>query len=90
MARDIARDVRRILRQQLNVDEAHILTSSSLIDDLGADSLSLIELTLALEEEFDVEISGRDSDRVVTVQDVVDLIEARTRKEPVDARATAP
>jgi acyl carrier protein len=51
---------------------------------------SLIELTLALEEAFDVEISGRDSDRVVTVQDVVDLIEARTRKESADARATAP
>lgn len=75
VSRDIASDVRRVVGRQLDVDDALISPSASFTEDLGADSLGLIELTLALEEEFDIDITDEEAQRVRTVQDAVQLVE---------------
>ena len=61
-------------RKQLGVAEASVEMESSFIDDLGADSLDIVELVMALEEEFDMEIPDTDAEKVVTVGDVVEYI----------------
>ncbi len=66
--------VKKIIVDQLGVAEANITLESSFIDDLGADSLDIVELIMALEEEFDIEIPDEDAEKVVTVSDVVDYI----------------
>lgn len=66
--------VKNIIVEQLGVAEAEIELDSSFIDDLGADSLDIVELIMALEEEFDIEIPDEDAEKVVTVQDVVDYL----------------
>ena len=58
----------------MGVSETSITTEASFIDDLGADSLDIVELIMALEEEFDLEIPDNDAEKVVTVGDVVDYI----------------
>jgi acyl carrier protein len=88
MNRDIAVAVRRVVHQQLHVDEARITPWSSLTKDLGADSLRLIELTLALEDEFGVEINDDDAESIRTVQDAIRFIETRV-KEGGSAGASA-
>ena len=66
--------VKEIIVEQLGVAEDSVTTEASLIDDLGADSLDIVELIMALEEEFDMEIPDADAEKVVTVGDVVDYI----------------
>ena len=66
--------VKKIIVDKLGVAEANITLESSFIDDLGADSLDIVELIMALEEEFDIEIPDEDAEKVVTVSDVVDYI----------------
>ena len=66
--------VKSIIVEQLGVVEGDINLDSSFVDDLGADSLDVVELIMALEEEFDIEIPDEDAEKVVTVQDVVDYI----------------
>lgn len=66
--------VKNIIVEQLGAAEAEIELDSSFIDDLGADSLDIVELIMALEEEFDIEIPDEDAEKVVTVQDVVDYL----------------
>ena len=66
--------VKEIIVEQLGVAENAINTEASFIDDLGADSLDIVELIMALEEEFDIEIPDSDAEKVVTVGDVVDYI----------------
>ena len=66
--------VKKIIVDQLGIAEANITLESSFIDDLGADSLDIVELIMALEEEFDIEIPDEDAEKVVTVSDVVDYI----------------
>ena len=66
--------VKEIIVEQLGVAEAAVTTEASFIDDLGADSLDIVELIMALEEEFDIEIPDNDAEKVVTVGDVVDYI----------------
>ena len=68
--------MRPIIAEQLNVEESEIKESTKLKDDLGADSLDLFELVMALEEEFDVEIPTEDLEKLSTVQDVADYVEA--------------
>ena len=75
MAKDIPSEVRRIIREQLDVEEAQIKPESSFIDDLGADSLGLVELVLAFEEAFKVEIPEEDSEKIRTVADAIQYIE---------------
>ena len=66
--------VKEIIIEQLGVAETAITMEASFIDDLGADSLDIVELIMALEEEFDLEIPDSDAEKVVTVGDVVDYI----------------
>lgn len=71
---DIFEKVKGIIVEQLGVTEASVTMEASFIDDLGADSLDIVELIMALEEEFDTEIPDGDAEKVVTVSDVVDYI----------------
>ena len=66
--------VKEIIVEQLGVAEDSVTTEASFIDDSGADSLDIVELIMALEEEFDMEIPDADAEKVVTVGDVVDYI----------------
>ena len=66
--------VKEIIVEQLGVADTAVTLEASFIDDLGADSLDIVELIMALEEEFDIEIPDADEEKVVTVTDVVDYI----------------
>lgn len=66
--------VKAIIVEQLQVNEDAVTQEASFIDDLGADSLDLVELIMALEEEFDIEIPDADAEKVVSVADVVNYI----------------
>ena len=66
--------VKEIIVEQLGVQESAVTMEASFIDDLGADSLDIVELIMALEEEFDLEIPDADAEKVATVGDVVDYI----------------
>lgn len=66
--------VKSIIVEQLGVAENTVVLEASFVDDLGADSLDIVELVMALEEEFDMEIPDTDAEKVVTVADVVDYI----------------
>jgi len=70
--------VREIIVDQLGVDEQQVVASASFIEDLGADSLDTVELVMALEEEFDVEISDEDAEKISKVQDAIDYINNNT------------
>ncbi|KYH35893.1 acyl carrier protein [Clostridium tepidiprofundi DSM 19306] len=72
--------VKNVIIDQLNVDEEEINLDSSFIDDLGADSLDVVELIMALEEEFDIEIPDEDAEKVSTVGDVVEYIKSRVEE----------
>lgn len=69
--------VRSILVDQLDVDEDSITLESSIADDLGADSLDVVDMVMSLEEEFDVEIPDEDIESMKTVGDIVKFIEAK-------------
>ena len=71
---EIIEKVKKIIVEQLGVAETSVTMEASFIDDLGADSLDIVELIMALEEEFDMEIPDSDAEKVVTVGDVVDYI----------------
>ena len=66
--------VKTIIVEQLGVADTAVTMEASFIDDLGADSLDIVELIMALEEEFDIEIPDADAEKVVTVSDVVEYI----------------
>lgn len=74
MAEEITSKVKQIIKEQLDVEEADIKPESSFIDDLGADSLGLVELVLAFEEAFEIDIPDEDTEQIRTVQDAVDYI----------------
>jgi len=74
MADDITAEVKKIIKEQLDVEEDDIKLESSFIDDLGADSLGLVELVLAFEEAFEIDIPDEDTEQIRTVQDAVDYI----------------
>ena len=71
---EIFEKVKSIIVEQLGVTETSVTMEASFIDDLGADSLDIVELIMALEEEFDIEIPDSDAEKVATVGDVVDYI----------------
>ena len=66
--------VKQIIVEQLGVDEAEVTPSASFVDDLGADSLDTVELVMAFEEAFEIEIPDEDAEKIRTVQDAVDYI----------------
>ena len=67
--------VRAIIAEQLDQDESEIVPEASFIDDLGADSLDLVELVMHMEEEFDVEIPDDDAENIRSVQDAINYIQ---------------
>ncbi len=70
--------VKQIVAEQLGVDEDQVTPEASFMDDLGADSLATVELVMALEEEFDIEISDEDAEKIQTVQDAAEYINAHS------------
>lgn len=71
---EVFEKVKSIIVEQLGATESSVIMEASFIDDLGADSLDIVELIMALEEEFDTEIPDADAEKIVTVGDVVDYI----------------
>ena len=76
---EIFEKVKSIIVEQLGVTETSVTMEASFIDDLGADSLDIVELVMALEEEFDIEIPDSDAEKVVTVSDVVEYIKENVK-----------
>jgi acyl carrier protein len=76
MAQDIENKIREKIAEQLGVATDEVTAEASFIEDLGADSLDIVELVMALEEEFNIEISDEDAEKIRTVKDVVSYIEA--------------
>jgi len=77
MAATVETRVKEIVCEQLGVSDEEVTPQASFIDDLGADSLDIVELVMALEEEYELEISDEDAEKIKTVQDVVTYIEGR-------------
>ena len=71
---EIFETIRQVIAEQLDIDEDEITLETSFVDDLDADSLDIVELMMALEEEFDLEISEEDAEKITTVNDVVTYI----------------
>ncbi len=71
--------VKNIIVEQLGVDAERVKAEASFIDDLGADSLDIVELVMAMEEEFDIEIPDEDAEKLRTVQDVYNYLETKVK-----------
>jgi acyl carrier protein len=76
---DIEEKVRAIICEQLSVPEEDVVTKASFVDDLGADSLDLVEMIMAMEEAFNISIADEDAEKIKTVQDAIDYIHANTQ-----------
>lgn len=74
---EVADKVKKIIVDQLGVSEEDVVPDASFVEDLGADSLDLTELIMAMEEEFDIEIADDDAQKILKVQDAIDYIENR-------------
>jgi acyl carrier protein len=74
---DVFSKVKEIIVDQLGIDEEEVTTDASFIDDLGADSLDIVELIMAFEEEFDIEIPDEDAEKITTVGEAVEYIESK-------------
>ena len=75
MADDISSKVKKIVADHLGIDEAKVTEESSFIDDLGADSLDTVELVMAFEEKFNIEIPDDAAETILTVKDAIDFIQ---------------
>jgi acyl carrier protein len=71
--------VKQIIVDQLSVDEAEVTPTAHFIDDLGADSLDIVELVMAFEEAFEIEIPDEDAEKIATVKDAVDYIQSHVK-----------
>ena len=76
---NIEQRVRKIIAEQLGVNEAEITNESSFVDDLGADSLDTVELVMALEEEFETEIPDEEAEKITTVQEAINFVQSRQK-----------
>jgi acyl carrier protein len=74
----VEKRIKEIVAEQLGVEETQVTNEASFMDDLGADSLDTVELVMALEEEFDIEISDENAEKIQTVQDAIDYITEHT------------
>ena len=73
--------VKKIIVEQLGVNPEQVTTEASFIDDLGADSLDTVELVMALEEEFDIEIPDEDAENITTVGEAIEYVEDHVQSE---------
>ena len=80
MASSVEEKGKQIIVEQLGVDEAEVTPTASFIDDLGADSLDTVELVMALEEGFGMEIPDEDAEKIATVKDAISYIEGHMPK----------
>ena len=71
--------VKQIIAEQLGVDEAEVTPTASFVDDLGADSLDTVELVMAFEEGFEIEIPDEDAEKIQTVQDAITYVQANAK-----------
>ncbi|MFH0727135.1 MAG: acyl carrier protein [Pseudomonadota bacterium] len=74
----VAEKVKKIISEKLSVDIEEVVPEASFVDDLGADSLDLVELIMSMEEEFDIEISDEKAEQMITVKDAIDYVSANT------------
>ncbi len=72
--------VKQIIVEQLGVDESQVDLQASFVEDLGADSLDIVELVMAFEENFEIDIPDEDAEKINTVKDAIDYIEAHKKK----------
>lgn len=77
---EIFQKLSKIVSQKLQIQESEIKEDSSFVDDFGADSLDLVELIMKIEEEFGIEISDEESQKILTVKDAIDFIEQKMTK----------
>lgn len=70
--------VKKIIAEQLGVEEAKVVPEASFVEDLGADSLDTVELVMALEEHFETEIPDEDAQKILTVKNAIDYVEAKS------------
>jgi acyl carrier protein len=75
----VAEKVKQIIVEQLGVDESQVDANASFVDDLGADSLDIVELVMAFEEAFDIDIPDEDAEKITTVKQAIDYIEAKKK-----------
>ena len=75
---NIEQRIKKIVAEQLGVNEAEVKNESSFVNDLGADSLDTVELVMALEEEFECEIPDEQAEKINTVQEAIDYVSAHT------------
>jgi acyl carrier protein len=73
--------VKQIIVEQLGVDEGEVTPNASFVDDLGADSLDTVELVMAFEEAFDIEIPDEDAEKIRTVKDAIDYIDKNAKSK---------
>ncbi len=71
--------VKKVIVEQLDVSEDEVTAEASFVDDLGADSLDVVELVMGLEEEFDIEIPDEDAEKIARVQDAVTYIDEKAK-----------
>ena len=71
--------VKTVLVEQLDASEDEITPTASIVDDLGADSLDVVEIVMALEEEFDVEIPDEDAEKITTVSQIIEYVEEKAK-----------
>ncbi len=79
MSQEIESKVIKIIAEKLGIDESEVKPEASFIDDLGADSLDIVELVMELEEEYGIEIPDEDAEKIKTVQDAIDYIKEKTQ-----------
>lgn len=72
--------VKKIIAEQLGINEGEIANESSFVDDLGADSLDTVELVMALEEEFGTEIPDEEAEKITTVQQAIEYVQSKTKE----------
>lgn len=71
--------VKKLIAEKLEVDQEDVIPKASLIDDLGADSLALVEMIMTMEEEFDIEVPDEDAEQLKTVKDAIEYIKKKTQ-----------
>ena len=83
MGDEIESQVRNVIAENLFVDEAEVVPVATLANDLGADSIDAVELVMAFEDEFECDISDEEAEKIIIVQDAVDLVRSKAKKKIV-------